>query len=1477
MPPQFEDQVDISGDPPPGATPTPRQLSGATRSKVNRTTPPQAGEQRSEAAAQQHAAEGDAAQATPEDSRAPQQDQQPQEGAAQKIGDFLAQQPFSEEEIRKNPFNPIDWGKEIVNEGAHVYHAGQLAYRSWTALMGSVPDSVHNIWNQDSAAGYFLRNVATNPTAFAGNPLPAINQLYGHFSGVKDPERQTQDVLGGVLPQTASPVNVLMPEGKLAFTAAMTTPSVTQALFSNNKEEQINAATWGMASSIILNPAHLSMLKGPMSQALERIAPGLSKFATDKLKVTLDEIGKRNADVQAPGYNPAEDYIKKVLQEGGFPGADRVVHFAKPGTQQATVLPSGEVVIKNADKQLKKLLSRFGVSDVPELVQKINTTGLSESETKFLTDNRSKIPLPYDLRQHTPEDVPLRDPRRQLLNLRDAADAHGEALGNEFLSTTDHLLYHLKTGPWANSANPLQSLWRSMTGTSRLSDYVFQDWQTSMLKLAEHGQVDGTKVMKAIEGDMDTYNALSPHGKMVVDSARLLTNGLRQAARGTAFRDSFVGNFWWRVDKPLPRPRGGRGAVPSFTSEAQPHRSVSLLPGGPVESDGRQAYLATQSAKTVQDTNRMIREDRQGWQAAILDLKRKVPGKWANDPEVQDIRKLAASDPAEAAKRAESYGKMLFREKEEDFFKVLSPALRQMKALQTHHGIDFLTHMQIRVPNPEGEGEVLVPAAFRTTDGRQMQLRRRLGYDTLGGLFNGPDGKSTITVHPEVSKLLNRSITLGSQSRELLGGSRWWNAVLKTESTAVKMIMYSPLIHGWNVLGRAGALGFQHPIEAARLLTQHGPLHPGAKDEAAFALRAEAFRYGVLPHLKFTPAAYEGKIAAALGDAELNDPAHLVEDVTGSNKALSGAARVGKVLGSPFDHMQHKFWQQVNDFGVMAYHLEKQAALHAGASEMDARLWAGRRANSWMGFVAPEDTNPIIHDLSRMVLFAPNWWRSFAELMAPLYKNSGIGGDMSRYMAGQDVKAMLSMLAVQKLSGNAANLLLSGHLQNENQPGNQDRIEITAPWALHALKAASGAPVVGGEAASLLGGVDPNTGVDPLTGGHVTLENPLGRQMRAAETAFGLESGYSDWQPQDMEKGLSTFIASRTSPFLNGLMATGNVDLYRSMKAWQIVHVNPAHDWPQLDNAFYGLAYASPLGPDLAFNIERATAQGQNPNASIFGTEVPKGVQDVLGPMGNSFLRVVFTWLTGVNPPYEYSAKTRGDQPTDQQYRSLAELKTQYTNQQQQLSAEALGGAKTPSQWLQAYQSQSSGHAAAVRALLKDDPSYVNGAEGLAAQYEALYDAPGVALPDGTIDYQKLDALQAQFEQQHSPGEIAAMQGVLNKNQQAIPMVALYHKTIDAYRNWQESWAAQNGVDVGTLRADISTYGQVYNDQRQRDRFLAEHPDVREYERAKEMQFYRTPQGLLWGLFYNSSIAERFLQQGYGGDVREIEQAVQNA
>src|SRR5262249_4675443 len=160
---------------------------------------------------------------------------------------------------------------------------------------------------------------------------------------------------------------------------------------------------------------------------------------------------------------------------------------------------------------------------------------------------------------------------------------------------------------------------------------------------------------------------------------------------------------------------------------------------------------------------------------------------------------------------------------------------------------------------------------------------------------------------------------------------------------------------------------------------------------------------------------------------------------------------------------------------------------------------------------------------------------------------------------------------------------------------------------------------------------------------------------------------------------------------------------------------------------------------------------------------------------------------------------------SDDEYRKVKETTAAYDRQQAVASAEALSGQMTPYQWRQQYTDASRRHEAALSALFHDSPQYVNGAEGMANKWQAIYEDPRVTKPDGSVDHRQLAELQAQFRAQHTPEEMSAMQGVLKKNSTKFPMLALYHHVLDAYDKWQEGYAQQNGLDVATLRGEIST------------------------------------------------------------------------
>src|SRR5262249_231279 len=154
----------------------------------------------------------------------------------------------------------------------------------------------------------------------------------------------------------------------------------------------------------------------------------------------------------------------------------------------------------------------------------------------------------------------------------------------------------------------------------------------------------------------------------------------------------------------------------------------------------------------------------------------------------------------------------------------------------------------------------------------------------------------------------------------------------------------------------------------------------------------------------------------------------------------------------------------------------------------------------------------------------------------------------------------------------------------------------------------------------------------------------------------------------------------------------------------------------------------------------------------------------------------------------------------------VREIQQQYQQRMQQLSAEAMSGQMTLSQWHEAYRGLSRDHAKQMEALYKGAPEYVRGQDGLVNDWQALYDTATNA--DGAVDQPRLAELQSESHHNHSPDEMQQLQAGLRKNESKYPMLALYHKSLDAYDKWQEQWAAQQGLDVGQIRREASEYGK---------------------------------------------------------------------
>jgi hypothetical protein len=232
--------------------------------------------------------------------------------------------------------------------------------------------------------------------------------------------------------------------------------------------------------------------------------------------------------------------------------------------------------------------------------------------------------------------------------------------------------------------------------------------------------------------------------------------------------------------------------------------------------------------------------------------------------------------------------------------------------------------------------------------------------------------------------------------------------------------------------------------------------------------------------------------------------------------------------------------------------------------------------------------------------------------------------------------------------------------------------------------------------------------------------------------------------------------------------------------------------------------------------------------------------------------------------------------PTDDQYKTVHEIQDKYTQQMNALSTSTLSGQMAPYQWLATYRQLSAKHAAEMQAIFMHAPEYHNGPLGLASSWMGLYDQ--ATDKNGVLQPDRLRALQQKWKSDHGPADYAAVQSELRVNDQKYPMLALYHKTLDAYNNWQADWGTQNNVDLATLRSELAGYAAVYNDRNASRVWVAQHPDITQFETAKKTEFESGqstygPAGLMYALFFNPTAADRYLMSS-GETPQSVEEAL---
>lgn len=1260
-----------------------------------------------------------------------------------------------------------------------------------------------------------------------------------------------------------------------------------------------------------------------------------ARLTTDAIKEQLNRgaLPEHYSDPLAKAKKPGEPEERKLL-------VDDTGHATMLANEQKKNIQDlyKKLGISDVD-ELVHLIRANGISDdgVIETIRKNwKGLGLSYDLLRYLPEEQ---PLrdPRRWLDSLPESVstPVKDVLDKTRGKASAA-LGGKTEGHNFVVALNGYLDQIHRDVFGNGSDPMRSLLRSLAGNSRALNYIDQHYMAATVDLLKGQMTEalGTKIGRAVEGDQKAYDELPPQAKMVADGWGLLRAASREEAKGTDYFDSVVPNWMPRPDKmlgDLARKRGRPARADSLLAkDAQKHRDEALT------LDPKGHIVLGQHFQYVADANKALKASRQQLVADLLSPGKALAKEFDNDPLVPKIRKLLSTDPEAAAQLAETLAWQKYADKETNFLKNVSRVYaNQVRAIHTHSALQQFTKMTakdggklVRQAVDERDRGKIISQGYKTiddirfsnylfhpdlardlnryidhvklpdfpeyvaTDGRKLVIKPESlnqiadltakGYHTLEApLFGTVRGSHPWLFHPDVKTISDLTSAAGKYWwGRVKSPEWWWHTSLAMEGRAIAQIMFSPLVHGMNIASRWGMGFMMNPREMTRYMFQKGA-KPWNHEEDDLATRMEAFNAGYLPHMRNKN--YTDNLLSTMSDAFGDIEGTLPKDFKEAEGRLGQVSAMWHTRPRPVQKANNFFWGTVNDFGVMMYHLEKTAATKAGMAEQDAREFAARRANSWVGAVAPEDTNPLLHQTMRLLTFAPNWWRTWAELMVPLYKRAGFASDPAyvKYAAMQGAQTAAAAVAFQKLTGEILNYVATsstpwahdGHWQQQNQAGNQDKIEATGNWLndIPGIDFFAPTPDVNSS--------DPAAKAAGERGAVRTIENPFGRQQFATEEAAGFEEGVgakggrdlldsikpqSYWQPEDTYDGLSKFVAARLSPIFNAVSGAANIDVYQSISDHQLraIDTNAAPGSISPASLLTGMMMMTPVGLQFAQNVQKASAQGDtNPVASALGTKVPDSLQAAIGDIGDPTARMLWSWFTGTNAPYDTAQKTRGMKPSDQDYQRVAQLQQQYDSQMRTLQGQWTSGQMSPSQWRSAYSTLSQQHAAQMEALFKGSPEYVNGPEGMLNDYMGLYDDPRVMNPDGSTNQEMLTVLQNQFLAQHTPEQIQQMNALKRQNDTKYPALKLYHAMLDNYDKWQQTWATQNNVDLSTLHKDIQGYSAVYGNTRASQQYLRQHPELSRYERAKTAWQRSTSAGMLYALFYGTASAQTLLRQ----------------
>lgn len=1377
----------------------------------------------------------------------------------------------------------------------------------WGSVMNAaigpqpIQSSLHSIYNDNSSSGRIKQSLADAITG----PFGAIHQALGISPAM---QKWWED--SGITSAALS--------GGASMEAGIYVPEMVANLPSDPKKapEALGFTDVpGLASSLMHDPGmlkdpewwqhvgHTAMssmaLTGmiiPPFRALGKASPAVArlldhinflKTPQEKLPITLED-GRTIDPYGSPQDFEHYGFIQKAMSE--VPPLDEARKLAVGAVKDFNISPRGAAVttgrlLQGAEKspqevvgrklqeqgklnpqQIKDLNSFVEHQHLQEFARRLEEGEYTNKELQWIQKNWQmvqktlKFSMPLD--HWHPAEPHMDDPMSNMA----AMPKQHQAAATEILSKGNFLLGHIATGLFGHEDDVMGSVFRSMAAGERVTKKVAGDYVKTLQKHLTPDEL--AAIPRAVE-DLSGKLAseLSPLQKTVYDLHRQISGsiGTRSVAYGRFQQrvPGYVARVAKRTSSSLPANIKSGAAVSKYLSNPSRHRAVGV---GFDESGG---IVSKQLYKTIGDANNELRMAKGELMSAIME----------------DHPKMSQS---EAKALVDAHIPTL----SEDYAEILAADLpKSIKNLHFHQAMDLFSHSSLR------SDDLKLPVAYRhggLNPHLDPSLRRLKPADRIAELqargykrLEGSGVAAEHYVHSGFADLYNafmadKNHSAGKIESFVNSAQRW----------ALKFIMMNPLWHSTNMAGRALSMTFSHPISTFKAVAELGG--KGFKDDESARLAWQAARQRAMAHGMIQShgggdmmAEFSKQHMQATGDigigSSVADASTVVDPASPLAKDPSALAGFGRAVGNVVPHMNDWFWARYDDFGTLAYLAEEKAALSKGLNPVQAGLYAASRANAWKGSVSPEQwaKNPTLHQISKRLMFAPQWWRSFYQLLSGSFDRAGMGVSdaMAAKMRTQAVgKGLFGLWASNAVTGNALNYLLSGHMQYENQPNNKHSIELDRI-----------APLLGRQA------------VNPQTGAHLVSENPFARQQKDLFKAMGLTAppedyAFSHLDPSAPAPGQSDpgyqqaeVIASRAAPLIDMLTTASNFDLYGSLLKHSVQFVDPEHPAPMSSLAALGLSLGSltPFGLQAA---QQLTPHGQAPTSGpqspstgpLAGSGVPEWVTKTFGLDTQDHFQQALGSFAGVRGPYEAANRTAGGGLSTEDATDVRQYEEKYNSNLTRSEHDVVTGANgmTPNKWLTQYTAASKARSEYLQAKYQNSSDYTDGAAGALAQYEALYNAPGVQMDNGDINNALLAQKQAELHDQilAKPGgaEIwSMMQSNLHKNDLQHPVLKVWHDAQSEFKTWQEGYAQQSGLSGPQFRDLLNQYYAIPV-AADRAKFEQQNPELRKYSAAKAKWERTTGAGFTYGMFTNSSyISGLVAHLGSQGEAKYLEHQVQ--